>query len=134
MKLHSGAFASRQLPGNSQQAAAAVNSRYIVTAASQRARHVTGTASDVQNADGAVAIARSRQLQRLQKLAPQVRFGTSGEFARVVAGAEFEKQPLEGIAEPFAHRGSHHSSMLTNVRGVSSRYYGRDKTFTQRYE
>src|SRR5580692_2485831 len=134
MKLHSSAFARCQLPGNSQEAAAAVDSRHIVTAASQRARHVTGPATDVQNADGTVAVAGNGQLQRLQKLAAQVRFGTRGEFTRVVTGAKFEQQSLEGIAEPSADRGSHHSSMLANVRGVSSRIYRPGEAVRRRYE
>src|ERR1700723_2708689 len=121
MKLHRSAFAGGQAMGISATVATAVDSRDIVAAASQRASHMTGAATDVQNADGTVAVAGNGQVQRLQKLAAQVRFGTGGEFACIVAGAEFEQQSLEGIAEPSADRVSHHSSMLTNVRGVSSR-------------
>src|ERR1700691_989440 len=95
---------------------------------------MTGSATDVQNADGTVAVAGNGQLQRLQEFAAQVRFRPGCEFTRVVASAKFEKQSLEGIAEPSADRGSHHSSMLTNVRGVSSRIYGQREAVRRRSE
>lgn len=86
--------------GDPQQAATAVDAGDVKTFFGEQPGHVAGTATDVEQSEISMR-ARRRKLERLNEFEADVGFRASGEFSRVVAGADFEEEFLEWVAEDF---------------------------------